>query len=86
MANDRIRIACKYCGKSCCLFKYYPGSLTLRDADTLNSFVNEHLAECHPYGYGMFLEGEPGFVLVTESDRDIEGTEGCDGRRKDKGS
>ena len=71
MANDRIRIACKTCGESICLYKFYPGGGYSKDneglGEILNEFFNEHVESCHPYRDAMYLYGEPGFFLYTES-------------------
>jgi len=67
MANDRLRIVCKYCKESVMLFKYYPCGGYVNDEDILDEFIKKHLCDCHPcYGHA-FMDNEPGFFLETES-------------------
>ena len=66
MANDRIYLRCKTCEAQKLLYKYYPQREGYaNDADVLTAWMNEHL---HERAYAMNLAGDPGFVLVTESD------------------
>ena len=76
MANDRIRIMCKVCGEDQCLYKFYPcwrdgqGGGYVADHEILDEFFDKHIRNCHPFGYSMYLYGEPGFILYTESEAD----------------
>jgi hypothetical protein len=64
MANDRIYLTCKTCGERKMLVKYYP-SLSGSLGTNLEEWLYEHL---HHGNFGMFLDGDPGFTLITESD------------------
>ena len=65
MANDRVYLACKACGETTLLFKYYPnGGSYFWEQD--EEFLNKHLVECGR-GRTIHLEGNPRFVLVAES-------------------
>lgn len=55
------------------LWKFYPfGGLIdggyLADGDKLTCFIRQHLGECHPRGRQLHLDGNPGFVLHSESE------------------
>jgi hypothetical protein len=67
MANDRIFIRCKGCGRWIGLCKYYPGHLDYLDDKggfTLGDWLHSHSEE------DKFLKGDlesdPGFELLTE--------------------
>ena len=67
MANDRVMIKCKGCGKSKMLLKFYPGGSTHRDNWVLDWLDNHR--ECHPRCFEDDLGGDPGFILETESEK-----------------
>ena len=69
MANDRIYIKCKGCGKTACIAKYFMSPIS--PTGLADEFIANH-DECHPNMYSYDLEGDPGFMLFTESDDNWE--------------
>ena len=70
MANDRLYIKCKTCGKEQMLAKFYPldpgiGPITA-DGGKITRFLLKHMKYCHPRRRKMDMGGDPGFVLHTE--------------------
>jgi len=64
MANDRIFMVCKKCGKWRTLMKYYPGTgIYLADVDKTGEFLEEH-QDC--YGFAGDLGDSPPFEFHTE--------------------
>jgi hypothetical protein len=70
MANDRIYMTCKHCDARGLLYKHYPGGgYVWPDAE---AFIRRHLDECHPSGWALDLDGDPGFTLHAESAEAVE--------------
>lgn len=81
MANDRLRIVCKFCGESKMLFKFYPcktdccqdGKIHLRgycgDENILDEFMSKHIygETCGNRHHKFDLNGEEVFRLETEN-------------------
>jgi hypothetical protein len=69
MANDRVWIVCKGCGKSRLLLKYYPSGDFVDDKEWCNprviDFLNAHFDSCRDRG--STLDGEFGFEFLCES-------------------
>jgi hypothetical protein len=86
MANDRLRLRCKFCDDpGITVAKYYPtwftgttenGALEMYKAHAVaaHDYIAKH-SLCNPYCGGMDLNGEPGFVLETESTARTESTD-----------
>lgn len=68
MANDRIYLKCMKCREAMMIYKYYPmgKGYLYPSANELDAFMTRHLDQCQ--SRGMFLQGNPGFKLETESD------------------
>ena len=72
MANDRIYLQCVFCGEGTMLWKFYPfgGELAggyMGEADRIDTFVRTHLDKCHPHSHSNHLQGQSGFIVITES-------------------
>ena len=74
MANDRLRIRCKECAATVPLARYYPGRMIMIDHDEnllrLQDFMSwnrGHHAYCGARRWTNFLDGDPGFELITEN-------------------
>lgn len=73
MAQDRIYLECKVCGKEQALFRVASaGPLEERFTSSnenlvsqLDAFVKEHAVGCR--NLTITFEGDPGFILTTES-------------------
>jgi hypothetical protein len=66
MANDRIFIRCRGCGKVGLLAKYYPSNHGVWDQNKLSLFIENHM-ECSPHFGGPHLRGDRCFDLYAES-------------------
>ena len=69
MANDRLCIACQFCGERLYLYAYCQsrGYVIDRDVPKLPEFFQKHIWECHPRGseYEYDLGMESGFEVMT---------------------
>ena len=70
MANDRIFLKCRHCGKTKSFIKYYPSAHGIQSSNFYDfaKWINRHM-ECNfDVGVKMDLGGDRCFDLFTESD------------------
>jgi hypothetical protein len=81
MANDRLRLVCRFCGESKMLFKFYPHSDDccpgsspelrgyVQTEDILDKFLGKHIYGCAKLLHKNTMNREVVFRLVTEDDK-----------------
>lgn len=74
MANDRLRIRCKFCKDHRMIYKYYPkggfiGGGYANGSDNFSEWMDKHVQECNPK-VGFDMGGEITFELYCENTED----------------
>ena len=69
MANDRLRIKCKFCKDERVLYKYYPGGggYSQNCNEEFSEWLDNHVHRCNPKIGDGDMGGEETFKLYCEN-------------------